>query len=199
MGTSTNQRSPRNVPSWRIAQRVLGASQVPIERQTLEIWSAAVGDRGGKLSTDLCSASILDAAMVAARGMEPMNAVSQYDSVLDQRQESGVVYDMARHALVRAAARKEGAEGFARELFVEVANYYVSRDMPSIVAAPGRVPNMTAAIAIKEEVRDQTKTIVAPHITQISSEFRDSGSISLQSWTSMVAAALAALRRRRVP
>ena len=199
MGTSTNQRSPANIPSWRIAQRVLGASEVPIERQTLEVWNAATADRAGRLATELCSASIVDAVRIAATSAQPTNAVNQYDDILNQRQDSGVVYDVARRALLRAVSRKEGAEGFAKELFVEAANYYVSRDMPSVVAAKGRVATMTEAIAIKQRVRDQTKDAVTPIAAQFSNELKKRGSISTQSWTRAVAAALSALRGRRKP
>ncbi len=64
---------------------------------------------------------------------------------------------MGRRALARCAAQRTDATGFVGELFAEAISYYSSRDLPSYVGAVGRVPTASAAISLKDNLRQTTK------------------------------------------
>lgn len=192
MGTSTNQASPRLLPNWRIPRASLGTMQVPIERQASEIWKSASADRDGALAVELSSASMRYAAQLAATSVGSASAVRMYDDALDENQNCGVIYDIARRALIRATTSKSGAEGFAQELFVETANYYVSRDLPSVVAAIGRVATTSEALEVKDGIRNLTRRVVAPLTSQLS----NASTVEAENWQTVVGAALSSLRVR---
>lgn len=152
MGTSSNQSSP-NTPPWRLPKAILGASGWPADRQSSEIWQAALADRQGKLRADFGDSLLAEACQIAERGVEPTRAVQAYDAALADNNAAGLALDMGRRALSRATAAQAGAIGFASELFAEAASYYVSRDLPSFLGAHGRVKTTTEAIHLKEQIK----------------------------------------------
>jgi len=153
MGTSVNRASP-NTPSWQVVKAVLGTAEVPIERQSVEIWRAAVRERGERLSLELGNDILAAACEIASRGESPAEAIRQFERRIVETKSVGLTFDMAKRALARSVAQSTGAEGYARELFAEASSYYVSRDLPSFVAAEGRVATTSEAIRLKESVRD---------------------------------------------
>ena len=153
MGTSSNHPSP-NIPTWRPAKAILGRTDWAAERQSREIWQAALADREGRLRTDLGDPLLAGASRIAEAGLEPVSAVSSFHDSLNETQAAGLTLEMGKRALARAAAAKSGAEGFAAELFAEAASYYVSRDLPSFVGESGRVATTTDSIQFKEQIRN---------------------------------------------
>lgn len=156
MGTSRNDRSP-GTPPWTMAWAVLGAIDVPVERQCIEIWRAASADRGDKMLRDFANRSLAEACRVAAAGLSPQEAVARFNEISRYESDAGLVIDMGRRAIARCAAERGTAVKFVAELFSEAVSYYVSRDLPSYVAAAGRVANTTEAIKLKESLRRVTK------------------------------------------
>lgn len=157
MGTSVNRPSP-NTPSWQVVKAVIGAKRVPVERQSAEVWRAAVRDSTERLETELGSELLAAACDIAMRSKSPLEAVRQFESRVVETKAAGLTFDMAKRALARACAQSGGAEGYARELFAEAASYYLSRDLPSYVGAEGRVGSSSEAINLKEAVRSIART-----------------------------------------
>jgi hypothetical protein len=152
MGTSTNQPSP-NIPTWRLANAVLGRPDWTAERQSREIWRAATSDREGQLYRDLANPLLVEACRIAEGGQDPIRAGQYFHQRLNEDHAAGLALEMAKRALVRAAATQSGATGFASELFAEAASYYVSRDLPSFVGQSGRIATTTEAVHLKDQIR----------------------------------------------
>jgi hypothetical protein len=156
MGTSANQPSPRT-PNWKLANAILGHPAASAERQSEEIWRAAAADRGERLAVELGSPLLAAASRIASEIASPAQAARAFETSILEAHASGLALDLGKRALVRAVAGGGGATRFAAELFAETAAYYVSRDLPSVVAAPGRVSSTSAAIALKDQVRSVAK------------------------------------------
>ena len=153
MGTSRNDPSPRT-PPWRVTNAVLGDPSVDAARQSLEVWRAATGDPEVALKDSLTHPAIAEACRIAAAANDVRGALASFDVALGRSRAASLQIDMARRALARTVATEPSAGRFAAELFAEVASYYVARDLPSHVAAHGRVGNASAAIVLKDEVRE---------------------------------------------
>jgi hypothetical protein len=156
MGTSRNDRSPLN-PPWRIALAVLGTPETPPDRQCMEIWRAVAADRGEKMLQDFASRPILEACRLASSALSPQDAVARFNAATRYDSDAGLVIDMGRRALARCAAEHGGATQFVSQLFAEAVSYYASRDLPSYVAAPGRITNSSDSIALKDSLRRITR------------------------------------------
>jgi hypothetical protein len=156
MGTSRNDRSPLN-PPWRMALAVIGTPETPPDRQCLEIWRAVAADRGEKMLNDFASKPILEACRLASAELTPQDAIARFNAATRYESDAGLVIDMSRRALARCAAERGGATQFVSELFTEAVSYYASRDLPSYVAAPGRIATSSDAIALKDSLRSVTR------------------------------------------
>jgi hypothetical protein len=156
VGTSRNDRSP-STPPWKMALAVLGAREVSPDRQCTEIWRAVAADRGEKLLRDFSTRSLADACELAAAQFSPQEAVARFNELTRYESNVGLVVDMGRRAIARCAAEGGNATRFVSELFAEAVSYYASRDLPSYVAAPGRVATSSDSINLKEDLRRFTK------------------------------------------
>jgi hypothetical protein len=156
VGTSRNDRSPLN-PPWRAALAVLGTPETSADRQCLEIWRAVAADRGERMFQDFASRPIQEACRLASTKLSPQDAVARFDATTRYDSDAGLVIDMSRRALARCAAENGGATQFVSELFAEAVSYYASRDLPSYVAAKGRIANSSDSIALKNSFRRITK------------------------------------------
>jgi hypothetical protein len=154
-------------------------------------WRAAGSDRHAELITTFGDPVLVEAANIAGRGTKPTRAAETFDSALDRDAKVGVLFDCARRALVRAVASNAGAAGFASELFVEAANYYASRDLPSFVGQAGRVSSASAALELKNDIRKHTRDTVRA----LASTFK-SGKVAANQWNAFVKDALGALQRK---
>jgi hypothetical protein len=156
MGTSRNDRSPLT-PPWRMALAVLGTPDVPAVRQSLEIWRAVAADRGPKLMRDFSNQSIADACRLVSQKLPVEEALAKFNSSTLYESDAGLAIDMGRRALTRCVAQGGDAASFVGELFAEAVSYYASRDLPSYVAARGRIETSSDAIRLKETLRETTK------------------------------------------
>jgi hypothetical protein len=127
---------------------------------------------------------------MVAEGRSVAEALFAYDEATLHLSDVGLAVDLGRRALVRAAAKNSGAIGFAGELFAEAASYYVSRDLPSFVAAPDHILNSSSAIALKEELRN-----VARQAAFIAGEPAD----DRRGWNRYVARVITVLQARETP
>lgn len=157
MGTSSNQRSPKS-PPWHPVRNTLGLNLAPVDLQSREIWRAATGDREGRLAFDLGNMVLAKAAAIAGISTSPSDAAASFDALTLKSGQSGLVVEIARRALVRAVATKQGGIGFASEVFAETASYFVSRDLPSFVGALSRVESTSAGIELKRKIREIAKS-----------------------------------------
>jgi hypothetical protein len=156
MGTSRNDRSPQT-PPWKMALAVLGTPDVPVSRQNTEIWRAVAADRGEKLIRDFSNTFLANACRWVVQGLPVNEAVRRYNASTRHESGAGLTIEMGRRALARCAARKTDAVTFVAELFAEAVSYYASRDLPSYVAASGRVSNTSETIKLKESLRETTR------------------------------------------
>lgn len=152
MGTSVNHPSP-NTPTWRLVSTVLGNINWSPNRQSEEIWQAALADRQGRLTNELGSPLLAEAGQIADTNRDPIIAIESFDNVLSREYASGLVYEMGKRALARAVATGTGSLGFASELFAETVAYYVSRDMPSVVGASDRIKTIRDAGTLKDSIK----------------------------------------------
>ena len=159
MGTSRNDRSP-DTPPWRVALAVLGRSDVPIERQSREIWMAAHADRGDKLIRDLSHPALAKACKAVESNLPLSRALQNYQESMQYEEASGFVLEMGKRALIRSVSSSKTATEFVGELFAETVSYYASRDLPSYVGSSGRVQTMNQSIALKEQLREVARQAV---------------------------------------
>jgi hypothetical protein len=152
MGTSSNVSSPKT-PSWQSFTAVLGDPDWPVQRQSEELWQAAIGDRNGKLRDEIGDPLLAEVCRLADAGTNVRDTIRAFDALLNNNYTAGLTFDMAKRALVRAVSTQSGSRGFASELFVEAVSYYVSRDLPSYVGAPNRISTTGEAIRLKEDFR----------------------------------------------
>lgn len=174
MGTSTSQPSP-DTRNWRLARSVLGSQTASPERQSAEIWRAAVSDRGERLLNALASPLLAKAAQIAQAGLDPAKAIDAFDHLLQRAHAAGLSLEVGRVALGRATAVSSGSTGFAGELFAETASYYVSRDLPGYIGAEGRVTSSGEAIALKNRIRTiarETATTIPGGVPQDETAWR---------------------------
>jgi len=159
MGTSRNDRSP-DIPPWRMALAVLGRSDVPIERQSREIWMAAHADRGDKLIRDLSHPALAMACKAIESHLPLARTLQNYQESMQYEEASGFALEMGKRALIRSVSASKTATEFVGELFAETVSYYASRDLPSYVGSSGRVQTMSQSIALKEQLRDVARQAV---------------------------------------
>jgi hypothetical protein len=184
VGTSKNVSSPRT-PPWKPVLAVLGRPDVPAARQTREIWLGASGDRGSRLVDDFSQPTLADACQLAQRATNVIAALREYDAISKRAGQVGFAIELGKKALARTVANRSGAEGFAAELFSEATAYYASRDLPSLVASRGRVETTSAAIELKNQLRETTRATVRA----LGQPRTDPG-----GWSDFVRNAVAALR-----
>src|SRR5689334_1915408 len=115
MGTSRNDRSP-STPPWRMALAVLGTSDVPAARQTLEIWQAVAADRGSKLLRDFSNPSLAEACRLVSQNLSVEEALSRFNRLSLYESNAGLAIDMGRRALSRCVAQRGDAQNFVSEL-----------------------------------------------------------------------------------
>jgi len=157
MGTSVNKASPLT-PSWSIPRAILGRSDIDINRQSQELWKAALSDRDGVLLNELAQPTIGQICMVANKKINPIDAVKEFDNIISRTGRASLVFDIAKRALVRSISNSTGSVGFASELFSEVVSYYASRDLPSFIGKHGRISSPIESIKLKRMLRENVKS-----------------------------------------
>lgn len=153
MGTSRNDPSPPTHP-WRMANAMLGRTDIEIGQQVEQMWRAAGADLGAYLEEGLTQPAILRASQLASERREPANAIDAFDDYAGEVKAAGLAVDAARRALGRAAASRGGAEGFAAEFFSEISAYYAARDLPSFIGAAERISSVSGAVRFKRHLRE---------------------------------------------
>lgn len=142
-----------------MVKAILASSAVSPERQAAEIWRAAEGERGEKLTNELGGQLFAAACGLADSAVSPADAMRNFQKTILTNRASSLYLDLGTRALVRAVAEKTGSKGFAGELFAEVTSYYASRDLPSYVAAPQRVQTTTDSISLKDQLRSYARQV----------------------------------------
>lgn len=187
MGTSTNQRSPAR-PNWRLPQALLGRDNTTPRDQGTEIWRAASFDPETNVVGRLSDPILANACVLASRSNSPTDALRAYDGVLNEARASGLFFDLARRALIRSVAQREGSTGFAKELFAETIAYYASRDLPSLVGRHGRISTASQLIELKQTLQHHAREVVAAQPLP---------KVSARSWRSFVASVVSRLTAKK--
>lgn len=188
MGTSVNQRSSTR-GAWAAQHVVLGATNVSMERQAIEVWRAAFGDRDQSLTDELCSPEILNGARIADSAVSSIAASARFDEVLDEMDSGSLAVEFARRSLVRATSSEGGAISFGADLFAETASYLVSRDLPSYVGSQGRITSSSEAIELKRAIRELSRTAA----TTVANTFSGEQLTTEEGWRAFVSATAKAL------
>jgi len=159
VGTSSNIPSPR-IPRWRAATAAVGHTAVSPERQSSEIWGAVSNEWGGGL---VASLSVVAPAVtrIAAGERSPAAALSQFETWSAENRAIGLAADLAPSALARVVASRGTPTQAVGELFAEIVDYYVSRDLPSVVGAPHRIKTAADAVGLKQRLKDLARQAVA--------------------------------------
>jgi hypothetical protein len=164
VGTSKNVPSP-DTPPWRPVFAVLGKSNVAPDRQLREIWRAASAERGPELADLYSQTSLAAAFRTAMKAASVQEALAAHDNEVRASRSVGFAVEVSRRALARCVAAKTGGVGFAAELFAEATAYYVSRDLPSVLARRGCVGTSSEASALKASILSSAKLSVRQAVT----------------------------------
>lgn len=195
MGTSTNQGSPRATPSWGAVRSLLGQTRVPVQLQSREIWRAAAADPEAAVEHNLANPFLALAAQIASQSSSAVEAADKFDNEVADAGAAGLMLDLGRRALMRAVAAGQGAAGFGAELFAETASYYLSRDLPSLVGAAGRVESSSQTMELKRQVQGIAREVASGGARMLEGE----PDVRTQRWTGYVRTVLQGLQggRRR--
>jgi hypothetical protein len=188
MGTSRNDPSPPT-PSWKAARAVLGKTDVSVAMQVREVCRAAAHDREGALQRDLSHPLIAKAWELSRGGLSSHQALQSYDEAALHVTNVGLAVEFGRRALARCTVETATPRSFASELFSDAIGYYVARDLPSVVAAKGRVQGVSDAIKLKSSIRD----FVRSRVTDLGEPSK-----SPKGWQTFVAKVTDALQKRGV-
>ncbi len=188
MGTSRNDRSP-STPAWKPALAVLGRPEVPIEHQAAEIWRAASQDRGEHLLRDLSNPALAKTYSLLFEARDAERALHAFDEITARTTGAGLALEWGRRALLRCIGQGLAPVSFPAQLLGEAVAYYVARDLPSFVAAHNRVPSVSEAVKLKDQIRSFVTTAVG--------ELRPPPSQDADSWKRFIETALGSLRERK--
>jgi hypothetical protein len=135
----------------------------------MEIWKAVAADRGEKLLSDFANPALAAACRFVVEGIPVHDALERFDRSTVHESSAGLAIEIGRRALARCTAQKVDAATFVGELFAEAVSYYASRDIPSFVAAEGRIASTSSSIQLKDRLRqttkDQVKALGQPRFT----------------------------------
>jgi hypothetical protein len=193
MGTSSNQPSPSKDPSWMAARVALANPAFPLDRQSQEMWRAAVSDTDASLQERIGDTLFAKASELARTKAGDDATVDTYLDLVDRSSVSSIYTEIGKRALLRAVHSSGGSPAFASELFAETAAYYVSRDLPSVVGRNARVSSITQAVALKQTVTNLARA-AAVEVAKTSAIFDSKVPITPRKWKSFVASVLAVLK-----
>lgn len=163
-----------------------------MERQSQEIWRAAAADDDAVLEKSLAAKVFEFAATVAAHSRDPISAMEQFDEKLEAARTSSLFTEVGKRALCRAIVAESGTAGFVGELFAETAAYYVSRDLPSAIGAPGYVRSISEAMNLKSALCDIARQRATEHVASATRSI--SRSDLATEWSSLVRRILLSLQ-----
>lgn len=162
MGTSVSQPSPRTT-SWMAVAAGYKHREISPERVATEVWRAASGEPG--FAEALSSRALFDcynAVRAAKSATEALQAVNR--TILDNRNNS-VVAEFAKRSVPLAFGKAEPPHVCWRaNLFSQLTEYFVSRDVPGYVGSNGRFESVAELATFKRTVR-QCATAVVGSVT----------------------------------
>jgi hypothetical protein len=160
MGTSISHRSPPT-PGWNAVAASYTAEGITIPRIVQELWRAASSQPLGNLPADLCHPLIPEIAAIASSSTDRAQAIQEARRLVATAGVTSLGLDIAHRALVQAFSMPgDRTQSFAQALFAQAANYLVSRDLPGFVGRAGRAQNVSEAIDLKNDLTEQTASIV---------------------------------------
>jgi hypothetical protein len=152
MGTSVSHRSP-STPNWRAVDAAYNSPIITTERLAQEIWRAAASQPGDNLATLLGAGVIASCAEAVVTAASPQQALAAMRRQFALSGEASIAGEIAQRATVTGfQSTGDRLTAFAAQLFSEASNYLVARDLPGFVGSSPRVPNVSAAAALKSEV-----------------------------------------------
>jgi hypothetical protein len=152
MGTSVSQRSPPT-PNWRAVGAAYNSPTIPTERVAQEVWRAVASQPGENLATLLGAGVIAGCAEAVVTAASPQQAIAVMRRQLALSGETSVAGEVAQRAAVTGfQSTGDRLTAFAAQLFSEASNHLVSRDLPGFVGSSPRVPNVSAAAALRADV-----------------------------------------------
>lgn len=159
MGTSISQGSPNDL-NWRRARIAAASPSVPVELSVRELWRAAAQNSVASWSELLSSAGVISCLNLAVSSENRVYVPRRAAQEIGRSRQSSIATDIARRALVRALSREDRDQAFVEFLFIEAANYLVSRDASTQVSPTNRNRNVSDVIAYKRQVADRVRDLV---------------------------------------
>ena len=159
MGTSVSHPSPNTLP-WNAVAAAYRDERVPVDRVLREIWRAARKEPEIDVRDLLSSDGVRACLHVALRADTPARAAGQAIEVLAREHIGSIGADIARRAAVVSVTEGDRLAVFATNLFVQMTDYLVSRDLPGHIGERWRNKTVSEARAFKDQLRSQTAEIV---------------------------------------
>lgn len=190
MGTSVNQRSPRTGP-WDAVAAAYRNGSIPLDRTLQLVWRAALREPGCNVKELLISDGVMTCLEAALHYRTPAEALTGARAQLAERKSMSFIASIARRAAALSCQADDPAAAFAANLFVQMTDYFVSRDLPSYVGAPYRNKGVSDAMEFKDRLRGMTCELLMPIAT--SPTLR-----ATEAWEAYVSTALKLLARTRL-
>lgn len=159
MGTSVNQPSPNTVP-WKMVAATYLDDTLPLERVLQELWRAVLTEPEVDIHNSLSSSGVVVCLTAAVEASTPVDAVERAYRGLAEEKANSIVADLARRAVVLSFREGDRLESFTANLFAQVTDYLVSRDLPGFIGPAFRNKSVSDAIRFKDELRKRTWEIV---------------------------------------
>jgi len=158
MGTSVNQRSPDTLP-WKAVAAGYTSADVPIRRILNQIWRANTPPDSSVVQ-NLGSTALFGIHQIARN--ESSGSVAQVTarSLIIHERASSIVSECAKRALAVTIANQSSVSSWRERLFVELTDYYVSRDAPGYVGRELRNKTVADLRAFKGEIRDHVSRVI---------------------------------------
>jgi hypothetical protein len=159
MGTSTSHPSPQT-RAWRAVSASYRNKAQDAPAIAKIIW------RASRLSGDLGMERLLAAPIVATcLNIAATSTTREIAAKRASRQialsgQTGIGAELARRALVQSYAFEDRTEGFAKCIISEATNYFISRDLPSLLGSSTRFTSISDVASLKSEILQHVRGVV---------------------------------------
>lgn len=151
MGTSVSQPSPPSLP-WRAVFAAYADERIPLARAVNELFRAATADPQVDLVGELSSGTVYAFYRIACSGVAPQEAMELASRIVTKTKTSSIIVQLAKRALVGTCVGGGGSIAFCENLFAQIGDYYVSRDVSGRIGIGQRNKSVREVMEFREEV-----------------------------------------------
>jgi hypothetical protein len=183
MGTSVNQGSPKTA-GWTSVSRCYTDPRVPVAQTTAEIWRAAI-NQGPSLTSQLNS-KLVEHCLEIGKSKPARSEIMAQVKSLNNLKDNTIVGEFAKRALISTAIGGYN-ESVATNLFKQLTDYYVARDIPGYVGSDYRCKTVS-------ELRDFKSQLTSSVSAKVKT-LEQKAIASKQNWSQTVTTILEGLKR----